>query len=177
MWASASSLQVNEIRQGFRVQESLEFDIERSWLQGYPPGRRVRLLWFVAVLRIHDILVWIRIRGSMPLTNGSGFGSYIFCHWPSRRQQKTDIKKGISTFTFWRYIYIIFQRQKVKKKSQNSRNQKSGFISLSIGADPDPGGPKTSATLVCGENLLLWTIRISTSTLYCNCYYYYYYYY
>jgi hypothetical protein len=31
------------------------------------------------VLRIHDILGWIRIRGSMPLTNGSGsesgFGS------------------------------------------------------------------------------------------------------
>ncbi len=24
------------------------------------------------VLRVHDILVWIRIRGSMPLTNGSG---------------------------------------------------------------------------------------------------------
>ncbi len=27
------------------------------------------------VFRIHDILGWIRIRGSMPLTNGSGFGS------------------------------------------------------------------------------------------------------
>ncbi len=27
--------------------------------------------WFMAVLRIHDILEWIRIRGSMPLTNGS----------------------------------------------------------------------------------------------------------
>ncbi len=27
---------------------------------------------FTAVLRIHDILVWIRIRGSMLLTNGSG---------------------------------------------------------------------------------------------------------
>ncbi len=26
----------------------------------------------IPVLRIHDILVWIRIRGSMPLTNGSG---------------------------------------------------------------------------------------------------------
>ncbi len=26
------------------------------------------------VLRIHDILVWIRIRGSMPLANGSGSG-------------------------------------------------------------------------------------------------------
>jgi hypothetical protein len=34
----------------------------------------VRLL-ATAVLRIHDILVWIRIRGSMPLTNGSGSGS------------------------------------------------------------------------------------------------------
>ncbi len=32
------------------------------------------------VLRIHDILVWIRIwiRGSMPLTNGSGSGSFYF---------------------------------------------------------------------------------------------------
>ncbi len=25
--------------------------------------------------------------------------------------------------TFWRYIYIIFQKQEVTKKSQNSRNQ------------------------------------------------------
>jgi hypothetical protein len=30
-----------------------------------------------AVLRIHDILGWIRIRGSMPLTNGFGSGSWI----------------------------------------------------------------------------------------------------
>jgi hypothetical protein len=29
----------------------------------------------IPVLRIHDILVWIRIRGTMPLTNGSGCGS------------------------------------------------------------------------------------------------------
>jgi hypothetical protein len=27
---------------------------------------------YLPVLRIHNILVWIRIRGSMPLTNGSG---------------------------------------------------------------------------------------------------------
>jgi hypothetical protein len=32
------------------------------------------------VLRIHDILVCIRIRGSMPLTNGSGSGSFYFHH-------------------------------------------------------------------------------------------------
>ncbi len=45
---------------------------------------------FEAVLRIHDILGWIRIRGSMPRTNGSGSwtGSFYFRHWPSRCQQK-----------------------------------------------------------------------------------------
>jgi hypothetical protein len=32
-------------------------------------------LQFNAVLRIHNILVWIRVPGSLPLTNGSGFGS------------------------------------------------------------------------------------------------------
>jgi hypothetical protein len=31
-----------------------------------------------SVLQIYDILVWIRIRGSMPLTHGSG--SCYFCH-------------------------------------------------------------------------------------------------
>jgi hypothetical protein len=30
------------------------------------------------LLRIHYILVWIRIRGSMPPTNGSGSGSFYF---------------------------------------------------------------------------------------------------
>jgi hypothetical protein len=29
----------------------------------------------IAVFRIHDILVWIRIRGSMPLTNGQCCGT------------------------------------------------------------------------------------------------------
>ncbi len=33
---------------------------------------------FFSVFRIHDILVWIRIRGSMALTNGSGCGSGSF---------------------------------------------------------------------------------------------------
>ncbi len=44
-----------------------------------------------SVLRIHDILGWIRIRisGSMPLTDGSNFGSRYFRHWPSRFQEKT----------------------------------------------------------------------------------------
>ncbi len=33
---------------------------------------QISILIRIHVLRIHDILVWIRIRGSMPLTNGSG---------------------------------------------------------------------------------------------------------
>jgi hypothetical protein len=39
-----------------------------------PRGEVVFLAW----LRINDILVWIRIRGSMPLTTGSGSGPSIF---------------------------------------------------------------------------------------------------
>ncbi len=34
-----------------------------------------RYVFYLPVLRIHDILVWIRIRGSMPLNYGSGSGS------------------------------------------------------------------------------------------------------
>ncbi len=54
-------------------------------------------------LRIHDILVWIRIwiRGSMHLTNESR--SCYFRHCPSRRQQKTNLKNVFLLLTFWRY--------------------------------------------------------------------------
>jgi hypothetical protein len=55
-----------------------------------PQGAYLYLLLPVLriVFRIHDILVWIRIRGSMPITNGSG--SCYFRHRPSRCQQKTN---------------------------------------------------------------------------------------
>ncbi len=48
--------------------------------------------------------------------SGCGSGSCYFRHWPSRRQQKTNLKKS-----FWRYIYIIFQKTKSPKKSQTVR--------------------------------------------------------
>jgi hypothetical protein len=43
-----------------------------------------------AVLRIHDILGWIRIRirGSMPLTNGSWIRILLFSSWTFKIQQK-----------------------------------------------------------------------------------------
>ena len=56
------------------------------------------------MLRIHGILGWnrIRIRGFMPLTNGSG--SFYLSHWPSRCQQKTNFfLKVIVVITLWRY--------------------------------------------------------------------------
>ncbi len=66
------------------------------------------LIWW-PVLWIHDILVWIRIRGSISLTNGSG--SCFFRHRPARCQQKTYfLTQFFLLITLWMYIYIIFQR-------------------------------------------------------------------
>ncbi len=39
--------------------------------------------WLSTLLRIHEILVRIRIRGSIPLTNGSRSGSCYFRKWPT----------------------------------------------------------------------------------------------
>jgi hypothetical protein len=75
---------------------------------------------FPSVLRIHDILGWIRIRGSMPqlrlMDSDPGSGSCYFRHWPSRCQQKTNfLTQFFLLITFWSYIYIIFHRWKVTK--------------------------------------------------------------
>ncbi len=72
------------------------------------------------------VRIRIQICGSIPLTNGSGSGCWsgpcYFRQWPSRCQKKI-LFFILLLFTFWRYIYIIFQRWKVIKKSQKSRNQ------------------------------------------------------
>ncbi len=110
-----------------------------------------------AVLRIHDILVWIRIRGSMP----------------SRCPQKTNLKKSFSAYYFLKVLLQV-SKIKVKKKSRNSRNQDlscyfclmiegSGSGSRLMNPDPDPGDPKTcgsgsrfgSATL-SGREQCIW---------------------
>ncbi len=68
--------------------------------------------------------------------SGSGWGSADPCLWlmdpvpdPAvvidlqDANKKLIKKKVFLLITFWRYIYIILKRWKVKKKSQNSRNQ------------------------------------------------------
>jgi len=84
-------------------------------------SRQKRKEYLKAVLRIHDIMVWILIRicGSMLLTNGSG--SWYFRHWPS---------------SFSAYYRVLFEgtllhlhhfsKKKVKKKSQSNQ----GFFTI-----------------------------------------------
>ncbi len=103
----------------------------------------------LAVLRIHDILGWIRIRiwirGSMPLTNGSGSGTCYFRHWPSQDANKKLIfEKVFLSISFWRYIYII----RVQCGSVGSAQPccKAG-PSSNLGSAPH-GGPPTEPTAV-----------------------------
>ncbi len=81
---------------------------------------------FLAVLRIHDILGWIRIRirGSMHLTDGSGSGfgsgSWYFRHWLSRNK---FFKTIFSAYYFLKLHSHHFSKIKSQKESLNNRNQ------------------------------------------------------
>ncbi len=79
-------------------------------------------MWFCVlfpVLRIHDILVriqiQIRIRGSILLTNGSGFGSCYFRHLPSRRL----LHKFLCSL-FFEGTFTSFFRDKKSKRSHKT---------------------------------------------------------
>jgi hypothetical protein len=112
------------------------------------------MLPFFPVLRIHDILVWIRIRiwirGSMPLTNGSesGSGSCYFRHWPSRCQQKTNFLIFFCCFLLFKGTFTSFFKDKKLKESQNRRNQGFScyFWMMTKGSIPQTGSG--SATLL-----------------------------
>jgi hypothetical protein len=108
------------------------------------------------VLRIHDILVWIRIwiRESMPLTNGSG--SCYFRHRHSRCQLKTNFLFYFFCLLLFEGTCTFFQKWEVKKshkESQNSRNQGFSYYFCMIIEGSGSGRPKNmcgsgSATLV-----------------------------
>ncbi len=115
---------------------------------------------FLAVLRIHDILVWIRIRGSMPLTNGFGSGSCYFRHWPSRCQKKLICLKNFSVYYFLEVHLHHFSKEKSQNESQNIFAMMiggSGSIPLTNGTGT--GRPKNMWI----RNTGFWASRILTS--------------
>jgi hypothetical protein len=63
--------------------------IRDPWIHVFDPWIRD---WWIRGSMPDPWLVWIRIRESMPLTNGSGFGSgsCYFRHWQTRRQPLTS---------------------------------------------------------------------------------------
>jgi hypothetical protein len=82
------------------------------------------------MLQIHDILGWIRIRGSMPLSNESGSGSRIPDPDPAiflidlqDSSKKLIFNKIFSAYYFLKLHLHHFAKIKSQKESQNSRNQ------------------------------------------------------
>ncbi len=53
----------------------------------------------------------------MPLTNGSG--SFYFRHWPSRRQQKTSLKKKFFCLLFFEGTFTVHHFSKIKSHEKN----------------------------------------------------------
>ena len=98
------------------------------------------------MLRIHDILGWIRIRirGSMPLTNGSG--SCYFCHL------KVDLQH--------------FSKIKSQKDSQNNGNQSFSYYFCMMIEGSGSGSRAGSIPLTSGsgsgrpKNMWIRWIRI-----------------
>jgi hypothetical protein len=105
--------------------------------------------WSEPVLRIHDILGWIR--GSMSLTNGSGSGSWIriLLFWSFDLQDAS--KKLIFNTIFSAYYFLKvhlhhFSKIKSQKESQNIRNQGSYYIFMMIEGSGSGSIPLTSGS-------------------------------
>jgi hypothetical protein len=88
------------------------------------------------VFRIHDILVWIRIRGSMPLTSGSGFGFgsgswiwiLIFSSLTFKMPAKNKFFYTIFSACYFLKVHLhYFSEIKSQKESQKSRIQDSSY--------------------------------------------------
>ncbi len=97
----------------------------------------------MAVLRIHDILGWIRIRilGSMPLTYGSGFGSgsWLRTLLFSTLTFKMPAKNLFFNTIFSAY-YLLFEANftsffKDKKAKRVAKKQESRFFLLFLHDD------------------------------------------
>ncbi len=141
-------------------------NVAQNLWKGY--NTRCLYLLYKPVFRIHDILVWIRIRirGSMPLTNGSG--SFYFHHWPSRCQQKTNFFKKFFCTVLFEDTFSSFFKDKKSKRSHKTVDRVVDPYSFFTDPDPDPdpeldvggqyGSGSKSGSKFTNFFLLLWVI-------------------
>ncbi len=113
------------------------------------------------VLRIHDILGWIR--GSMPLTNGSGSGSWIRILLFSSLTFKMPAKNKFFNTIFSAYDFLKldlhhFSKTKIQKDSQNSGNQGFSYYFCMImeGSGSRAGSGSGSIPLTSGSGSGSW---------------------
>ncbi len=161
----------------------------RIWLQIRILPKNWASLYCKAVLRIHDILGWIRIRirGSMPLTNGSGFGSgsgswiriLLFSSLTFKMPAKTQFFNTIfSAYDFLKLHLHHFPKIKIQKESQNSRNKGFSyyFCMMIEGSGSRAGSGSGSIPLTSGsgsgswrpKNMWIRWIRIRIRIRICN---------
>jgi hypothetical protein len=120
---------------------------------------------------------WIRIwiRGSMPLTNGSGCGSgsSYFRHSPSFTNKKLIFVKVLLLITFWRYMFIIFKDKKSKRSHKPVGIKVSYFFGLVIEGSRSGSIPLTDGSgSRRPKNMWIRWIRIririrNTAFIYC----------
>ncbi len=86
------------------------------------------------MLRIHDILGWILIRicGSMPLTNGSEFGSGSWIRILLFSSLTFKMPAIFSAYYFLKLHLHHFSKIKSQKESQNNRNHGFFFFFCSM---------------------------------------------
>ncbi len=113
-----------------------------------------------SVFRIHDILVWIRIRGSMPLTNGSGFGSgstswiriLLFSSLTFKMPAKKQFFNTIFSACYFLEVHLrYFSKIKSQKESQISRTQGFPYYFCMMIEGPGSGSRAGSIPLTSGS--------------------------
>jgi hypothetical protein len=112
----------------------------------------------------HDILVWIRIRGSMPLTNGSGswIRILLFSSLTFKMPAKNEFFNTIFSVCYFLKVHLhyrYFSKINSQKESQNSRIQdfsyyfcmmiegsgsKAGSGSIPLTSESGSGRPKNT---------------------------------
>ncbi len=158
--------------------ENIFLCADKSWISSAKKpesGSAIRRLRvgerpFIAVLRIHDILGWIRIRirGSMSLTNGSG--SCFFVIDLQDASKNKFLNTIFSAYYFLKLHLHHFLKIKSQKESQNSRNQGFPYFSCMMieGSGSKAGSGSGSIPLTSGSGSMrpknMW-IRIRNTAL------------